>query len=119
MVRPIRALGECVLGFHRQSFEARLSHADKVTFEQLAQALHKDGTADFGGGNTVGYAAKDASSPLEPWAFDRRPAGDEDIVIQIAYCGICHSDVHQIRNEWGNTVFSCVPGWVASSCLQA
>ena len=76
----------------------------------MAKALHKGGTADFGKGNTVGYAAKEKSGHLAPWAFDRRNVGEEDICIQIAYSGICHSDVHQIRNEWGNTQFPCNPG---------
>ena len=84
--------------------------AGSLSFEELVKALHKGGTADFGKGNTVGYAAKDKSGHLAPWAFDRRDVGEEDICIQIAYSGICHSDVHQIRNEWGNTQFPCNPG---------
>ena len=92
-----------------------------LSFVELAKALHKGGTADFGEGNTVGYAAKDKSGHLAPWAFDRRALGEEDICIQIAYSGICHSDVHQIRNEWGNTQFPCNPGCalLAHSCIAA
>ena len=95
--------------------------AGSLSFEELAEALHKGGTADFGKGNTVGYAAKDKSGHLAPWAFDRRDLGEEDICIQIAYSGICHSDVHQIRNEWGNTQFPCNPGCalLAHSCIAA
>ncbi|CAL5224213.1 g6859 [Coccomyxa viridis] len=81
-----------------------------LSFEQLAKALHKGTTAEFGSGNTVGYATKDDSGHLAPWAFDRRPVGEEDISIQIAYAGICHSDLHQIKNEWGNSKFPMVPG---------
>ncbi len=84
--------------------------AGQLSFEQVAQALHKGSTASFGSGNTVGYATKDDSGHLEPWAFDRRPLGEEDISIQIAYAGICHSDLHQIKNEWGNSKFPMVPG---------
>lgn len=84
--------------------------AGELSFEQVAQALHKGSTASFGSGNTVGYATKDDSGHLEPWAFDRRPLGEEDISIQIAYAGICHSDLHQIKNEWGNSKFPMVPG---------
>jgi alcohol dehydrogenase (NADP+) len=59
---------------------------------------------------TKGYAAQDAKTPLAPWNFERREAGDHDVKIDILYCGVCHSDLHQIRNEWGGSVFPMVPG---------
>ncbi|MBP2237241.1 putative zinc-type alcohol dehydrogenase-like protein [Sinorhizobium kostiense] len=57
-----------------------------------------------------GYAATDASKPLTPFTFDRREPRDDDVVIDIKYCGVCHSDIHQARNEWGNSTFPMVPG---------
>ena len=57
-----------------------------------------------------GYAATDASKPLTPFTFERREPRDDDVVIAIKYCGVCHSDIHQARNEWGNSVFPMVPG---------
>lgn len=57
-----------------------------------------------------GYAATDASKPLTPFTFERREPRDDDVVIDIKYCGVCHSDIHQARNEWGNSVFPMVPG---------
>jgi uncharacterized zinc-type alcohol dehydrogenase-like protein len=57
-----------------------------------------------------GYAATDASSPLTPFTFERRAPNDDDVVIAIKYSGICHSDIHQARNEWGNSIFPMVPG---------
>ncbi|APG85665.1 NADP-dependent alcohol dehydrogenase C 2 [Sinorhizobium americanum CCGM7] len=57
-----------------------------------------------------GYAATDASKPLAPFTFERREPRDDDVVIDIQYCGICHSDIHQARNEWGNSTFPMVPG---------
>ncbi|KAG2483503.1 hypothetical protein HYH03_017613 [Edaphochlamys debaryana] len=60
--------------------------------------------------NCLGWAAKEAGKPLEPFAFDRRPVGPHDIRIQIAFAGICHSDVHQARDEWGGSLFPMVPG---------
>src|SRR3569623_1388019 len=57
-----------------------------------------------------GYAAHDKSSPLVPYSFDRRDPGPEDVVVEIAYCGICHSDIHQARDEWGGSMFPMVPG---------
>jgi uncharacterized zinc-type alcohol dehydrogenase-like protein len=57
-----------------------------------------------------GYAAHDKSSPLVPYSFDRRDPGPDDVVVEIAYCGICHSDIHQARDEWGNALYPMVPG---------
>ncbi len=59
---------------------------------------------------SYGYAAHDKKSPLVPFRFDRRDPGPTDIVIEIAYCGICHSDIHQLRDEWGNAIYPMVPG---------
>lgn len=57
-----------------------------------------------------GYAAAIAKAPLAPFQFDRRDAKDEDVVIDIQYCGICHSDIHQAKDEWGGSIFPMVPG---------
>jgi uncharacterized zinc-type alcohol dehydrogenase-like protein len=56
------------------------------------------------------YAAQNAKSPLAPWSFERRDVGPEDVLIDIAYCGVCHSDIHQVRDEWGGAMFPMVPG---------
>jgi uncharacterized zinc-type alcohol dehydrogenase-like protein len=58
----------------------------------------------------VGFGATSASTPVAPFSFTRRDPGPDDVVIKIAYCGVCHSDLHQARNEWRNTVYPCVPG---------
>ena len=60
--------------------------------------------------NTKGYAAQSADTPLAPFEFERRTPGDRDVHIEIDFCGICHSDIHFTRNEWGMTQFPCVPG---------
>jgi uncharacterized zinc-type alcohol dehydrogenase-like protein len=57
-----------------------------------------------------GYAAHKAGAALAPFSFERREPGEHDIVIDILYCGICHTDIHQVRNEWGGSVFPMVPG---------
>ncbi len=57
-----------------------------------------------------GYAAPKAKAPLAPYMFERRDPGPNDIVIKIQYCGVCHSDVHQARDEWGGSIFPMVPG---------
>src|ERR1700679_3801687 len=57
-----------------------------------------------------GYAAHDTKSALVPWSFERREPGPRDVVVEIAYCGICHSDIHQVRDEWGGSMYPMVPG---------
>jgi len=57
-----------------------------------------------------GYAAHNAKATLEPFSFERREPGDHDIVIDIEYCGICHTDIHQVGDEWGGSIFPMVPG---------
>ncbi|WP_118951917.1 NAD(P)-dependent alcohol dehydrogenase [Taibaiella helva] len=59
---------------------------------------------------TKGYAAQSAGAPLGSWNFDRREVGEHDVLFDILYCGVCHSDLHQVRNEWGNSIFPMVPG---------
>jgi len=56
------------------------------------------------------YAAQSASSSLAPFGIDRREPGSADVEIEILFCGVCHSDLHQARNEWHNTIYPCVPG---------
>jgi uncharacterized zinc-type alcohol dehydrogenase-like protein len=57
-----------------------------------------------------GYAAKRAKGPLSYYSFERREPRSHDVVIDIQYCGICHSDIHQVSNEWGGSTFPMVPG---------
>jgi len=59
---------------------------------------------------TTGYVAKKSGSLLEPWDFQRRDIHPQDIQLDILYCGVCHSDLHQVRDEWGNGIFPMVPG---------
>src|SRR5829696_7640912 len=59
---------------------------------------------------TRGYAAQSPKTPLTPFTFERRTTGPRDVRIEILYCGVCHSDLHQARDEWGGTAFPIVPG---------
>jgi uncharacterized zinc-type alcohol dehydrogenase-like protein len=59
---------------------------------------------------TNAFAAQSAESLLAPFTINRRTPGVDDIQIDILYCGVCHSDVHQARNEWGGSIFPMVPG---------
>ncbi len=59
---------------------------------------------------TRAYGAHSAEKPLEAMSIERRQTGPKDVQIDIAYCGVCHSDLHTVRSEWGGTVYPCVPG---------
>ncbi|MGY3944850.1 NAD(P)-dependent alcohol dehydrogenase [Aeromonas tecta] len=58
----------------------------------------------------LGYAAQSAQVPLAPFHFERREPRADDVVIEIQYCGVCHSDLHNARNDWGNSHYPMVPG---------
>ncbi len=57
-----------------------------------------------------GYAAQNAKATLLPYSFERREPGYNDVVVDIQYCGICHTDIHQVADEWGGSIFPMVPG---------
>ncbi|HRI76657.1 MAG TPA: NAD(P)-dependent alcohol dehydrogenase [Alphaproteobacteria bacterium] len=59
---------------------------------------------------TLAYAAQSATTPLAPFTFERRAPRANDVAIDILYCGVCHSDLHQIRNDWQNSIYPMVPG---------
>ena len=60
--------------------------------------------------NVLGFAAQSAQEALAPFRFDRRDPRPDDVVIEILYCGVCHSDLHTARNDWGWTIYPVVPG---------
>src|ERR687897_237601 len=57
-----------------------------------------------------GYAAQQAKTSLSQYSFERRDPRNHDIVVDIQYCGICHTDIHQVNDEWGGSIFPMVPG---------
>lgn len=59
---------------------------------------------------TKAYGARAADQPLQAMDIERRAPGPRDVQIDIAYCGVCHSDLHTVRSEWGGTRYPCVPG---------
>ena len=59
---------------------------------------------------TVGYAAKSEGAQLGEYTFERRDLRDNDVEIEILYCGVCHSDLHAVRNDWGGSRYPLVPG---------
>jgi alcohol dehydrogenase (NADP+) len=68
---------------------------------------------------TRGYAAKSAKDSLAPYSFDRREPREHDVAIDIKFCGICHSDIHQARDEWGGSIFPMVPGHEIAGIVTA
>jgi uncharacterized zinc-type alcohol dehydrogenase-like protein len=71
------------------------------------------------GGITRGYAAATAKATLTPFTFGRREPREHDVLIDIKYCGICHSDIHQARDEWGDAIFPMVPGHEITGTVTA
>ena len=69
--------------------------------------------------NTRSYAVMEARKPLVPYEFDRREVGAHDVALDIAYAGICHSDIHQAREEWGPAIFPMVPGHEIAGTVTA
>lgn len=59
---------------------------------------------------TKAYAAQSATTPLAAWSIERRSPKPHDVQIEILFCGVCHSDLHTVRNEWGGTIYPVVPG---------
>ena len=60
--------------------------------------------------NTKAYAATSPDSGLAPFSFDRRALRPDDVAIEIDYCGVCHTDIHFVQNDWGMTQYPVVPG---------
>jgi len=59
---------------------------------------------------TPAFAAQSATTPLAPHTINRREPGPTDVAVEIDFCGVCHSDLHTARNEWGGTMYPCIPG---------
>jgi len=101
----------------------RPEKSDRIKVDQHLTNLRSGGlttaTPRFGSTNggdnhdsrgVKAYAAQTATASLGPFAIRRRDVGVHDVQIEILYCGVCHSDLHQVRNEWNMTVYPCVPG---------
>jgi alcohol dehydrogenase (NADP+) len=79
----------------------------------------EESTRSTAGGSTRGYAALTAKTKLTPFSFERREPREHDVLIDIQYCGICHSDIHQARDEWGDAIFPMVPGHEITGIVKA
>lgn len=68
---------------------------------------------------TLGFAASVAKGKLQPYIFERRTPREDDVSIDIKFCGVCHSDIHQVRDEWGGAIFPMVPGHEVAGIVSA
>lgn len=92
----------------------------EVDFAKIVEALRAPPSKEFegvpmtkdyqDGSPAIGYANASGDEPLKPFKFTRRQTGPTDVHLQITHCGICHSDLHTAKNEWGATVYPCLPG---------
>lgn len=104
---PKEALDQLVAKYGKGSAPG----GEELSFEDFAALFKQPSTqATEGEGDCIGWAAFDAKSPLRPWRFTRRATRPNDVRIQITHAGICHSDIHQVKNEWGNSTYPMVPG---------
>lgn len=100
--------------------ESLSGESGELAWDTIVQALKAAPSSGFEGAKevseysdgtpAVGLAALDEKSDVVPFKFTRRQPGPDDVHIQILKCGLCHSDLHQLRNEWANTVYPVVPG---------
>ena len=104
----------------RRDFVRRSTLASAGALLGGAQGI-LSGKAQAASGNTPskGLAARDTSGTLSPWAFERRTLGDDDVLIDIKFCGICHSDIHQMRDHWGPQQYPQVPGHEIAGIVAA
>ncbi|KXZ45224.1 hypothetical protein GPECTOR_57g514 [Gonium pectorale] len=83
----------------------------EITFADFAAMFSRPASArEPAGTDCVGWAARDKSGVMAPFGFNRRPVGPKDVRIQICHVGICHSDLHQAKNDWGSSLYPMVPG---------
>lgn len=94
----------------RQFMRAGAALGAGVVLAQPAQLFAASGSATTQNIKSKGYAAFDDSGTLKPWEFERRPVGDNDILIDIKFASICHSDIHQMKGHWGAQQYPQVPG---------
>jgi alcohol dehydrogenase (NADP+) len=99
--RPGRGAGNLALQDRRGTAPDRLRRVVRsLTIEPRVTCVIK----------AIGYAANHSFSRLKPLAFEREEAGPGEVEIEVLFTGVCHSDIHQVKNEWSNTVYPCMPG---------
>ncbi|KAI0492938.1 hypothetical protein KFK09_027214 [Dendrobium nobile] len=95
--------------------ESEVSHRQAIWEMSTSISTSSPGTER----NAFGWAARDADGGLSPFSFHVRANGEEDITLKILYCGICHTDLHIIKNDWGNARYPVVPGHEITGIVTA
>src|SRR3954465_10618914 len=88
----------------------RPTRRSTMTDANVASPTQSPSASRAGRSVTLAYAAQSSTSPLAPFQIERRALRPRDVQVEILYCGVCHSDVHMARNEWGQTIYPVVPG---------
>jgi uncharacterized zinc-type alcohol dehydrogenase-like protein len=88
---------------------------DRASDTRQSSSVNTDFDTDSSGSSVsmlkaVGFAAKHSFSNLKRFEFERAPAKADEVELEVLFCGVCHSDIHQVKNEWSNTVYPCLPG---------
>jgi uncharacterized zinc-type alcohol dehydrogenase-like protein len=92
------------------TFAADGSHAPADRSTTADRSATEGDAAPIGMLKAVGFAAKHSFSKLKRFEFERAHAKADEVELEVLYCGVCHSDIHQVKNEWSNTVYPCLPG---------
>lgn len=101
----IESIGAGLTSSFRVNDNHHNAHFDKADRQQHKYSMQKVKAM-----KALGYATHSATDNLAPFSFERREPRDIDVAIDILYCGVCHSDIHMARDEWGGTVYPFVPG---------
>src|SRR3954467_3322388 len=88
----------------------RPTRRSTMTDANVASPTQSPSASRAGRSVTRAYAAQSSTSPLAPFQIERRALRPRDVQVEILYCGVCHSDIHMARNEWGQTIYPVVPG---------
>ncbi len=106
---------------NRREFIQQSGLAGGLMFAAPLQAFSQPGTPKSLNVNikSRGYAGRNETDQLTPWEFERRSVGDHDVLIQIKYSGICHSDIHTIQGHWGKQQYPQVPGHEIAGIVTA
>ena len=109
MFEKIKQVFESLTGGRLLWLNAFISYRTEIVMSSSTTQFSAESRGQY---KAKAYAAASAKSQLAPTAIPRRDPGEHDVQIEILFCGICHSDLHTVRNEWSAlpTVYPCVPG---------
>ncbi|CAG9462917.1 unnamed protein product [Pedinophyceae sp. YPF-701] len=116
-VADVEGLKQVVRALNGDDAAKKIPEKGTIAFADLVEMLKAPVTEQEG--NCVAWACHDTTGVLQPFGFDRRAVGPNDISLKICFAGVCHSDIHQARGEWGNSVYPMVPGHEIAGIVTA